>query len=160
MKSQDAYTMHKRLRRKFRRNKFNVINIDDVWLSDLKDLSNISAHNYNYKFILVVMDMFSRYAKVIPLYKAKDRQLLTNYRPISILPSLSKVLERAVHHKLMRFLNHNGLLYESQYEFRKHHNTIHGVTELVHNIIHGYVKGEMTIGVMADLSKAFDTIEL
>ena len=95
-------------------------------------------------------------AKVIPLYKAKDRQLLTNYRFISLLPSLSKVLEKAVHHKLMRFLNDNGLLYESQYGFRKHHNTIHGVTELVHNIIHGYEKG---IGVMADLSKAFDTIE-
>ena len=98
-------------------------------------------------------------AKVIPLYKAKDRQLLTNYRPISLLPSLSKVLEKAVHHKLMRFLNNNGLLYESQYGFRKHHNTIHGVTELVHNIIHGYEKGEMTIGVTADLSKAFDTID-
>ena len=97
--------------------------------------------------------------KVIPLYKAKDRQLLTNYRPISRLPSLSKVLEKAVHHKLMRFLNDNGLLYESQYGFRKHHNTIHSVTELVHNIIHGYEKGEMTIGVMADLSKAFDTID-
>ena len=61
-------------------------------------------------------------AKVIPLYKAKDRQLLTNYRPISLLHSLSKVLEKAVHHKLMRFLNGNGLLYESQYGFRKHHN--------------------------------------
>ena len=59
----------------------------------------------------------------------------------------------------MRFINDNGLLYESQYGFRKHHNTIHGVTELVHNIIHGYEKGEMTIGVMADLSKAFDTID-
>ena len=61
----------------------------------------------------------------------------------------------------MRFLNDNGLLYESQYGFRKHHNTIHGVTELVliHNIIHAYEKGEMTIGVMADLSKAFNTID-
>ena len=47
-------------------------------------------------------------AKVIPLYKAKDRQLLTNYIPISLLHSLSKVLEKAVHHKLMRFLNDNG----------------------------------------------------
>ena len=50
-------------------------------------------------------------AKVIPLYKAKYRQLLTNYRPISLLPSLSKVPER---HKLMRFLNDDDLLYESQ----------------------------------------------
>ena len=67
LKSQDANTMHKRLRRKFRRNKFNIINIDDVWLSDLKDLSDISAHNSNYTFILVVMDMFSIYVCIFPL---------------------------------------------------------------------------------------------
>ena len=59
---------------------------------------------------------------------------------------------KSSYHKLMRFLNDNGL-YKNQYGFRKRHNTIHGVTELVHNIIHGYEKGELTIGVMADVSK-------
>ena len=59
----------------------------------------------------------------------------------------------------MRFVNDNDLLYESQYGFRKHHTTSLGVSELVHNVIHGYEKGEMTIGVMADLNKEFDTID-
>ena len=53
--------------------------------------------------------------KVIPLYKAKDRQILTRNIPISLLPSLSRVFEKAVHHKLMRFLNDNDILYKSQY---------------------------------------------
>ena len=46
-----------------------------------------------------------------------------------------------------------------RYVFRKHHDTIHGVNELVHNIIHGYEKSETTIGVMADLSKAFVSVD-
>ena len=66
-------------------------------------------------------------AKVLPLYKGKDRQLLSNYRPISLLHTLSKVLDKVVHNKLYRFLKQHDILFESQYGFRKHHSTIHGV---------------------------------
>ena len=54
-------------------------------------------------------------AKVLPLYKGKDRQQLSNYRPISLLPVLSKVLEKVVHTNLCKFLNLNGLLFECRY---------------------------------------------
>ena len=97
-------------------------------------------------------------AKVIPLYKAKDQQLLSNYRPISLLPVLSKVLEKVVHNKLSRYLQFHEILYESQYGFRKHHSTVHGVAEFMHHNVKAYDDKKHTVSVLLDLSKAFDTI--
>ena len=98
-------------------------------------------------------------AKVLPLYKATDRQLLSNYRPISLLPTLSKVLEKVVHNKLCRFLKLHDILFESQYGFRKHHSTIHhGVAEYIQHAVNSYDDNKCTISVLLDLSKAFDTI--
>ena len=70
-------------------------------------------------------------AKVIPLHKAKDTQLVSNYRPISLLPVLSKVLERTIYVKLAKFLEIHNILYDSQYVFRKGHSTVHGVAEFM-----------------------------
>ena len=98
-------------------------------------------------------------AKVSPFFKSKDRHELSNYRPISLLPSVSKVLEKVVYHKLSTFLETHNLLYTSQYGFRKNHSTIHGVAELVKNTIQALNSKQDTLGVMLDLSKAFDTID-
>ena len=57
-------------------------------------------------------------ARVILLYKAKDKQLLSNYRPISLLPVLSKILENVVHIKLCSFPEQHSLLYDSQFGLR------------------------------------------
>ena len=97
-------------------------------------------------------------AKVMPLYKAKDQQLISNYRHISLLPVLSKVLEKVVHNKLCRYLQFHEILYESQYGFRKHHSTIHGVAEFMHHNVKAYDDQKHTVSVLLDLSKAFDTI--
>ena len=56
-------------------------------------------------------------AKVIPIYKSKVKTDVNNYRPISLLPSLSKILEKVVHHGLYKFLTINDILYENQYGF-------------------------------------------
>ncbi len=97
-------------------------------------------------------------AKVIPLYKAKDKQILSNYRPISLLPVLSKVLEKTVYLKLAKFLEMHNILFESQYGFRKGHSTIHGVAEFVQHTVKSMDNKYSTISVLLDLSKAFDTI--
>ena len=62
-------------------------------------------------------------AKVIPIFKKDDTHLLNNYRPISLLPTISKVFEKVVQEQLTEFLNVNKLLYNSQYGFRKAHST-------------------------------------
>ncbi len=58
-------------------------------------------------------------AKVIPLYKAKSKNEFANYRPISLLPTISKIIEKVLHQRLSSFLDHNELLYSDQYGFRK-----------------------------------------
>lgn len=98
-------------------------------------------------------------AKVIPLYKAKDQQSLTNYRPISLLPVMSKVLEKVVYVKLSKFLETENILFPSQYGFRKHHSTIHGVVEFIQHTVQSYDNKSNTLSVLLDLSKAFDTID-
>ena len=65
--SQDAYTLHKPTRRKFRRRKTISTGVDDLWQADLVDLSSISRFNDGYKFILTVIDVFSKFAWACPL---------------------------------------------------------------------------------------------
>ena len=97
-------------------------------------------------------------AKVIPIYKSKDKQMLNNYRPISLLPIFSNILENVIYQMLFNFLNTNNALFSSQYGFRKNHSTINAVTELVSQVIKAMNRKENTISVFLDLSKAFDTV--
>ena len=98
-------------------------------------------------------------AKVIPIYKSKNRVLLNNYRPISLLPAFSKILEKIVHKRLYQFLLSKTLFYPSQYGFRPQHSTNHAVHEFVDDTIASFDNKEHTIGIFLDLSKAFDTID-
>ena len=98
-------------------------------------------------------------AEIIPIYKGKDKQLLTNYRPISLLPVLSKVLEKIIYKRLYAFLIKENILFESQYGFRQGRSTIQALTEFIGNIIKGFEENKFTLGVFIDLSKAFDTLE-
>ncbi len=97
-------------------------------------------------------------AKVIPIFKSGSPNETNNYRPISILPVLSKIMERFVHQQFSKFLEHNNLLSLVQSGFRCLHSTL---TSLIHcsnrwlrNIDKGLVKGVVFI----DLHKAFDTV--
>ena len=69
-------------------------------------------------------------AKVIPIYKAKSKEEFNNYRPISLLSNISKLLERVVHNRLYSFLTKYNVLYDSQYGFRPKRSTIDAITFL------------------------------
>ncbi len=98
-------------------------------------------------------------AKVIPIYKSKEKSLMNNYRPISLLPSMSKILEKIIHHRLYKFCQAKGILYNKQYGFRPNHSTIHAITDFVANIMRAIENNQFTVSVLLDLSKAFDTID-
>lgn len=67
LESQDAYTLHRPLRRKFPRLHYNVTNIDDLWEADLIELRNLKSYNDGYSYLLVIIDVLSKYAWVEPL---------------------------------------------------------------------------------------------
>ena len=98
-------------------------------------------------------------ARIIPLFKSDDKRNVSNYRPISLLPQFSKILEKIFNNRLMNFLNSNNLLYLRQYGFRKNMSTSMAIMELVENITNAMDNGKFTIGVFIDLKKAFDTVD-
>ena len=97
-------------------------------------------------------------AKVIPLFKSGDNTLISNYRPVSLLPLFSKILEKIVVNRLMDFINQNQILYKYQFGFRKKHNTNLALTVLVDKILSALESGEVVLGVFLDFSKAFDMV--
>ena len=98
-------------------------------------------------------------AKVIPLHKKNEKYLLDNYRPISLLPSISKVFERIVYNQLYSYLTTNGILFKSQYGFRKLHSTETAAIELTDTLLQNLDNGDIPIAIFLDLSKAFDTLD-
>lgn len=98
-------------------------------------------------------------AKVIPIYKKNEEYIMDNYRPVSVLPSISKVFEKLLYKQIYEYFCENDLLYTSQYGFRPMHSTELAALEFVDRILFDLDKGEIPISIFLDLSKAFDTID-
>ena len=98
-------------------------------------------------------------AKVIPIFKGNDKQIFTNYRPISLLPQFSKILEKLFNVRLDNFIERHSILSNSQYGFRPNMSTSLALLELTEEITSALDKKKSTIGVFIDLKKAFDTID-
>ena len=98
-------------------------------------------------------------AKVVPIFKKGDNTLMNKYRPISLLPVISKVIEKIICTQLSSYFENNKLFYDSQYGFRPNHCTEQATLELTDRIISAMDNNDVPIGVFLDLSKAFDTID-
>ena len=97
-------------------------------------------------------------AKVIPIFKKDNPHECNNYRPISILPAISKIIEKALLQQLhIHFLN-NNLFFNSQYGFRKNRSTEQAALELSDRILAHMDNNKTPISIFLDLSKAFDTL--
>ena len=99
-------------------------------------------------------------ARVIPIFKSGDPSVMKNHRPISILPAMSKILERIMYDKIVCFFNTKNLFYQHQYGFRQKHSTIHPIIHLLNHCAQSNNKptSEKTLAIFCDLSKAFDVI--
>ena len=87
------------------------------------DILPAVTHVVNLSIQQAVFPSLYKIAKVIPLYKKEDPHLTDNYRPISLLPVISKVFEKVAFKQVYNYFDKNKLLYKSQYGFRKKHST-------------------------------------
>jgi len=82
LQEQKTYTLHKPIRRRFNRRKTVVGGIDYQWQADLADLQSLMKDNDQYRYLLCVIDVFSRYAWVIPLYNKTGQSLIQAFKVI------------------------------------------------------------------------------
>ena len=96
--------------------------------------------------------------KIFPVHKKGSKTELTNYRPISLLSNISKIIEKMVHDRLYIFLEQNKAFYNYQFGFRNNHSTNHALIEITEQIRNACDRNLYTCGVYLDLKKAFDTV--
>ena len=97
-------------------------------------------------------------SKVLPIYKKDDDSLFSNYRPISLLPSASKIFERAIMIQLMEYLEDNKLIHSNQYGFRKFHSTEYAALHLVDYLNYEMDSRRTPVTIHSDISKAFNCL--
>ena len=115
------------------------------------------SHICNVSFQTGVFPSKMKIAKVVPLFKSGEKNVFTNYRPIS-LPQFSKVLEKLFYDRMALFLNKYDTLSPSQYGYRSNMSTNEALLELVEEITNS-LENKYAIGVFIDLKKAFDTVD-
>ena len=136
--------------------------IDDLPSNMLKDCRDFISKPLCYILNLSfrtgrVPDIWKK-AKLKPLHKTGATNDPSNYRPISVLPILSKILERAMRSQLSSYLENNNLLTKCQFCYRKNRSTTHATTLLIDGIREQVDQGKLVGSCFIDLSKAFDTI--
>ena len=99
-----------------------------------------------------------KYAKIIPLHKKDDILNPKNYRPVAILPILSKILERAIFEQVVEYFETNQLFHPNHHGFRKHHNTCTALLQMYDGWVEAADRGELTGVCLLDMSAAFDVV--
>ena len=97
-------------------------------------------------------------AKLKPLYKKGTKTDPKNFRPISLLPIVSKIIEKVIHDQTMNYLTENSILYRHQSGFHKNHSTDTSLAYLTDKILTGFHFGLLAGMILIDLQKAFGTI--
>ena len=97
--------------------------------------------------------------KITPIYKKDIPELLENYRPVSTLPIFGKIFEKVIYERLYSFMISQNLMTSCQFGFRKSHSTSHALNYSINHIQETLKKKKHVLGIIIDLSKAFDTID-
>lgn len=80
--AQNTYTLHKSRKKSFKRNKFFVTNIDEIWQADLNDMRSMKSYNNNFNYLLTVIDTFSKFAWAVPLFSKNGSEISNAFKKI------------------------------------------------------------------------------
>ena len=92
-------------------------------------------------------------ANMVPIYKSGNKHIFSNYRPISVLPVSSKLLEKLMYNRLMNFITNNKLLYKHQFGFQKGRSTYMALILLIDKITEALDKGDCVVGIYLDFPR-------
>lgn len=121
-------------------------------------IANILSYIFNNSFLQGIFPDKLKYASITPIHKGGSKLSLNNYRPISILPLFSKVLEKIMQERLVSYLNKYNIIYEHQYGFQKNKSTSLAIMDMYSKLINAIEKKQFSCGVFLDFAKAFDTV--
>ena len=130
----------------------------NVIINTFKNISKPLRYIFNESLSQGIFPEKLKIARITPIFKSEDETSVSNYRPISVLPCFSKIIERIMYNRLYTFLCENNILYEKQFGFQTAHSTDHAIIQLVNEINKSFEENKFTLGVFIDLSKAFDTV--
>ena len=136
---------------------------DKIPIKALKDnkysLAPVLAYIVNLSIQNSVFPDLLKVARVKPLHKKGDPTNCSNYRPISILSAISKILEKILAAQINEFFEENQIFTDSQFGFRKCRNTTGAINRLMEDLYINFNSSKITQGIFLDFSKAFDTID-
>ncbi len=123
---------------------------------------SILEHLFNLSFDTKTVPEKLKIAKLIAIFKKQldeEKVIPGNYRPISLLSIIDKLLEKLMYTRLISFINKHKILYKYQFGFRKKHSTTLALIEITDNILQELEEGKCSAGIFIDFQKAFDTVD-
>ena len=136
--------------------------LDEIPPSMLKDCSSVIAVPLatiiNLSMSTGVYPTDWKRSKLIPVYKSGSNNDIENYRPISVIPAISKIAEKVIHSQLSSYFEKNNLLHDDQFGFRRLRSTEHAAIQFTDNIKKKVNEGKLVGSIFIDLTKAFDTL--
>ena len=123
------------------------------------EISNILADLFNKSFAVGIFPYALKIAKIIPIHKKDSKLECGNYRPISILSNLDKILEKLMYKRIYSFFETNNIIYDLQFGFRKNYSTNLALLSLTESINQQVDNGKYGCGIFIDFQKAFDTVD-
>ena len=132
-------------------NKILILLKQDISLQ-IADLMNLSFSSGSFPSIL-------KTAKVVPVFKKGSKLDCSNYRPISLLSDVEKILEKLMYKRVYSFLTENNIIYDLQFDFRRKFSASHALINLTEKIRQALDEGYIGCGIFVDLQKAFETVD-
>jgi exonuclease III len=133
--------------------------VTPAFLRDIEnDILNFLVKSVNNMLDSGVFPDSLKISKITPVFKDGDKQNVSNYRPIAVLPILSKIFETIIKNRLTQFLSNNNLIHSNQYGFQKNSSTSAAVVNLMSGIIGNLDAKKKTAALFIDLRKAFDCV--